>query len=251
MPGQGKGPSDTTSFLEDHKDWGPLRKDRPKILFQLEPPKPRVDPDNKVGILTYQGRVVLDWSGQPVKEFRELPFTISSHVEGWRLEAILRTNSKIVLNDILSRMISKQQGQTGKGDWIHKGDASYISISGLSMRMDRWRRIGRCIQWNRQANDDILKNHILSLMTPEMKEKNTTEGLKDIVRGSGERDYLELIKYGSQPEKRKAEIADAVRKHVKDDLQNKADKWIKNKAQNKKADAGRAEPSAPKNRRTR
>ena len=222
-PEQGNDPVDITSFLEDHREWGPLRKDRPKILFQLEAPKPRVDPEYQLDILTHQGRIVLNWGWQPITDFRELPHTISSQVEGWRMEAILRMHSRITLSDILSRMVYKPG---------HK--VPFVSPSCLSMRMDRWRRICRCIQWNRQGKDESLKQYILNLMTPEMKRRNDTEGLEDIIQGSGERDKIELINFGSKPGKKKAEIPDRLRGHEKTRLQKRADIWDKSLALQKK-----------------
>ena len=159
-----------------------------------------------------------------MKDFRELPATVSSQIEGWRMEAILRTHSKITLNDILSRMVCKPEQ-----------NIPFVSPSCLSMRMDRWRKICRCIQWNHQGKDDGLKQYILGLMTTEMKQENTTEGLKDIVQGSGEREKIELINFGSKPGMKKAEIPDTLRKYEKTRLQQKAELWDRSQVVPKKA----------------
>lgn len=226
QPAKGTDPCDITSFLEDHKGWGPLREDRPSILFQFEPPKPRDDPSYTFVDMVFEGRIVLDWARQPVKGFYELPATISSKIEGWRMEAILRIISKIKSEDLLARMICDPEHRNAEGDWIGKGRDRLVSNNCLAIRMDRWRKVGRCVSWKQRLGSISLKNYIFGIMTPEMRHTNSTRGLTDIVLGSGELEHMNLINCGSKPTcVKRQQVSDDKIKERKIKTQKKADRW--------------------------
>lgn len=49
-------------------------------------------------------RVVLDLNNNPIKDYRDIPLTLSSMVEGALMEAIWRIDTRITTMDFLARM---------------------------------------------------------------------------------------------------------------------------------------------------
>ncbi|KAM0798811.1 hypothetical protein BDR22DRAFT_857828 [Usnea florida] len=104
LPDHGIDFMDITSFHPDQRDWGSSRAHWPTILtLWAEPPGPR--PNYHIGYLLFNGQLILDYAGTPIRAFRNLPLTISSAVKGFRLEAWIRQDIKrLRVNDILARL---------------------------------------------------------------------------------------------------------------------------------------------------
>lgn len=68
---------------------------------------PRATPPYRLGILKFAGHVVVDFEGQPICDFQNLPICICSNVEGWRVEAWMRQDSRLRYPDIIARMRTK------------------------------------------------------------------------------------------------------------------------------------------------
>lgn len=51
-----------------------------------------------------EGRVVLDINKNPIKDYRDIPLTLSSMVEGALMEAIWRIDTRITTIDFLARI---------------------------------------------------------------------------------------------------------------------------------------------------
>ena len=64
--------------------------------------------------MKYKGRVVIDCDDKPIRNFQNLPLTISSKVEGLRLEAWLRADNRITFPDIAARMWTEWSPKDGK-----------------------------------------------------------------------------------------------------------------------------------------
>ena len=103
-PDHGIDSMDITSFHPDQRDWGSSRAHWPTILtLWAEPPGPR--PTYRIGYLLFNGQLILDYAGTPMRAFRNLPLTISSAVKGFRLEAWMRQDIKrLRVHDILARL---------------------------------------------------------------------------------------------------------------------------------------------------
>ena len=108
---------DITSFLPAHQNWGSERRNWPKILFQYLPkakdehltiPKPWY----------HEGYLVLDLTDKPMFQFDELPWTLSSKLEPWRLLAYQRLNNNITLRDIRVRMPKEFKSKGSQGDTL-------------------------------------------------------------------------------------------------------------------------------------
>ena len=104
LPDHGIDSMDITSFHPDQRDWASARAHWPTILtLWAEPPGPR--PTYPIAYLRFNGQLILDYAGTPIRAFRNLPLTISSAVKGFRLEAWMRQDIKrLRVNDILARL---------------------------------------------------------------------------------------------------------------------------------------------------
>ncbi|KAL8686503.1 MAG: hypothetical protein Q9218_007057, partial [Villophora microphyllina] len=88
------GADDITSFHPDQGNWGAARQNRPKILFQYRSTAEDCK-RQKPGLWFWKGCLMIDFENRPLRDFPELPWTLSSQLEGWRLAAFLRLNKHI------------------------------------------------------------------------------------------------------------------------------------------------------------
>ena len=135
---------DVTAYRPFQHDWSmdpnSYSADQSAILIPGGPPVPRVDPAYAIGAMRYDDRIVLDWEGDPVREFENLPYTISSRVEGCRLELWFRQHSAIRYKDILARMRTKVQRPSGTVVPIYNDHvlSSRMSVFRRYAPLDRW-----------------------------------------------------------------------------------------------------------------
>lgn len=107
QPEYGNDPLDVTAVESTQVTWDMSdRRFWPALLKLWERPKDWVNPTYEVGVMKYKGRIVLDTHDQPIRDFH-LPLTISSVVEGLRIEAWTRADSRISLGDIEARVWTK------------------------------------------------------------------------------------------------------------------------------------------------
>ena len=96
-PTRGEAPDDETSFEPSQQSWGPSRSDWQNIvdstgrkaMFELGvlgSRRPPVQPRNWI----HDGRILLDKNEHPVKEWPGLNKTLSTEIEDWRWEALMR-----------------------------------------------------------------------------------------------------------------------------------------------------------------
>ena len=208
--------NDITAFHEDQKDWAEDRAYRPKILFQVMPPKDRksLDPEYDTGIMKHAGRMVLDPDNRPVRGFREIPLVLSSKFEGWAMEAIRRQHSRITSYDFRARMPRDPSGQNLRlvtGKWPTGTIKDTLSTANaLSMRQSRFRENNRCIAWGQKAGSKAFELYLWSKMTKQQKRNNSIEDMSDV------EDKAELEKmrapnkgrFGSRGRKRTANTDD-------------------------------------------
>ena len=62
-------------------------------------------PSNDVLWLFDEGRVVLDLDNDPIKDYKDIPLTLSSVVEGALMEAISRLDNRIQIYDFWARLL--------------------------------------------------------------------------------------------------------------------------------------------------
>ena len=95
-PAKGLGKTDVTSFSTDQRNWtfNPDSVQDPQGTKLLAPdyrPKAFTEKDPPDWILE-DGTVVLDLNGHPVRKFRNIPSTLSSAIEPWRMEGLRALN---------------------------------------------------------------------------------------------------------------------------------------------------------------
>lgn len=103
-PKVGTDKNDVTSFHPTNGQWGPNRPDRAPILFQLrKTAAPGVAPRD---VMQHAGRVILDQDDHRIRDFPELPSTLSTALEGHNIELYRRQNDKIDYVDLIGKCLT-------------------------------------------------------------------------------------------------------------------------------------------------
>ncbi|KMU90679.1 hypothetical protein CIHG_08490 [Coccidioides immitis H538.4] len=79
----------------------------PLLLFRLEAPKE--SQSEPIGYLVENGKVVLDYQGNPVRNFPFLPRYISVKPSGWLVEFWMRSDTRLTYRDIKARMTAENE----------------------------------------------------------------------------------------------------------------------------------------------
>ena len=98
-PRDGRG-DDVASFLPKDRDFGLAWAHRPAILFQLYAGPNRVSAKPQ-GVLMDGNRIMLDPYDHPIRDFPELPVTLSSKEKGMWIEYYMRQNKEIRPYDLM------------------------------------------------------------------------------------------------------------------------------------------------------
>lgn len=100
--GTGKEADNMTAYLPADKDFGGDFDDRPPELKQIER---KADQHQKKPkrMKTHLGKVLLDPYDHPIRNFPELPATLSTEMKGWEVEHHLRKNLAIKPYDLMGQ----------------------------------------------------------------------------------------------------------------------------------------------------
>lgn len=90
--------------------------------------------------MKFNGKTVLDYTGKPIRTF-DIPWAISSAVEGYRVESWLRADKRIKMADIVARIYTQCKGSKRVPIW----DART-----LATRMKRFREEAGLVSWGAQ-----------------------------------------------------------------------------------------------------
>ncbi|KAL6720499.1 hypothetical protein ACLMJK_002423 [Lecanora helva] len=169
-PKHGDNPMDVTAFEATQATWGPQRADRPQILSQWKqtPANPSRDIPKT---LRFNGHKILDWKGRAVRAFPCLPLTISSGVGGFRVEAWMRTDSRILYQDIEARMWTKVTAE---------GREPKIGRRALASRCSNFRDRAGCITWSRAKRAENLSHAYMDSLRTEYQKANNLTTDKDL-----------------------------------------------------------------------
>ncbi|KAI9824764.1 MAG: hypothetical protein M1832_001592 [Thelocarpon impressellum] len=130
-------PDDQTAYLASQQHWGLAEQHRPDILFQWKPDGHQDPPYTP-------GDWICPWTGEPkwngktgdfFKDWRDIPQQLSSRVEGWLMEAISRTDSRIKIDDFLVRIRDDVEDKP-------------TTTNRLQMRKKRFREVYKLRTWN-------------------------------------------------------------------------------------------------------
>ena len=115
---------DITSFYPNQLDWISDRLHRPSILTLWSQYLGSTYP---LGYLLFNGRLILDYAGNPVRALRHLPLIISSAVGGFRVEAWNRQDiHRLGIDDILARLRTRITAQ--EFHCAHMPEHPYLQI---------------------------------------------------------------------------------------------------------------------------
>ena len=170
QPEAGSHPLDITAVhsaqitldLTDRRFW-------PNILTLWGRPLPWNNPDYEIGVMKYKGRVVIDCDDKPIRNFRNLPLTISSKVEGLRMEVWLRADSRITFPDIAARMWTEWSDE-------EKKIAPKYRHRALSKRPSNARTRGGLISWQKKKGREAQTAYIESFRTDAQRLRNLAVG---------------------------------------------------------------------------
>lgn len=144
-----------------------------QLLFRLECQGYPV-PNYKVTRWIDDGRVVLDVDNLPVKGYHSIPLTLSSEMEGYLIEMILRMDTRITHRDLRARMPHTIQTVTGT--------KPIFSLSAISWRLTRFRLENACPSWAEQQPSGGLKRFVMSLLSEEGLKRNSTQELSGLTK---------------------------------------------------------------------
>ena len=119
--------------------------------------------------MKYKGRVVIDCDDKPIRDFQNLPLTISSKVEGLRLEAWLRADTRITFPDIAARMWTEWSPKDGK-------IAPKYRHRALSKRPSNARTRSGLISWLKKKGREAQTDYMDSLRTDAQRMANLGVG---------------------------------------------------------------------------
>ncbi|KAI4177717.1 MAG: hypothetical protein LQ343_000180 [Gyalolechia ehrenbergii] len=120
--------------------------------------------------------IVLDKDHRPVRAFAELNSTLSSRVEGFRLEAISRLNLKITSRDILARMPPEVTVTRGARTITRPQCKS----NALSMRRREFRGKNGLLSWAPREGSKEVKRYLDSLLGPRLVALNNTREMRPL-----------------------------------------------------------------------
>ena len=164
QPNSGEHPLDVTAAYSRQMHWDmENRVHWPANLTLWERPKPWNNPTYDVGEMKYKGHVVLDTTGSPIRNFR-IPLTISSKIDGLRIESWMRSDDRLTLGDIAARLWTKDKADGGKMPCFDR--------RALSKRASLARCRAGLISWLPKKGRDAQTEFMDSLRTPEQRAQN-------------------------------------------------------------------------------
>ena len=165
---RGDDPLDLTAVMSTQMTWDlGNRTFRPDILKLWHRPTPWNNPTYDIGVMKYKGHVVLDTTGTPIRNFR-IPLTISSKVEGLRIEAWMRSDDRLTLGDIEARLWTKVRRDGGRMPCFDR--------RALSKRASLARCRAGIISWLLRKGRDDQTSFMDDLRTPEQRARNLATG---------------------------------------------------------------------------
>jgi len=110
-------------------------------------------------------KIVLDFTGHPVRGFRNLPLTISSKVETFRIEQWCREDDRIGFSDIVARMFTKI---------TDTGREPFRKRTNLASQTRYFRNRKGLKSWSDRAGSQAHNAYLDSLRTPYQRLHNLT-----------------------------------------------------------------------------
>ncbi|MCJ1467045.1 hypothetical protein MMC07_005667 [Pseudocyphellaria aurata] len=216
-PAKGREATDTTAFHPDQRDWQEKGAGRPDLLRSFEKPQNFSDPTYSVGFMYFDGYLVVDHECQPLRAYQGLPLTLSSKLEGWRAEAIRRSDSRIRNMDLIARMPVKVEPSA---NGIPRREP-VVKLNAVAGRQARFREQAGAVTWTRPTPRNVLD--FLRSLLPQLCKDNNLALPRDLTQQ--ERWQLRALNVGKRPDRaRKVPNADKgmTREEYVDDVRKRA-----------------------------
>lgn len=158
-----------------HADWGGDWPNRPNVLFQFRKPKPcpaACQPRRWV----FEGRRVINWNNKWMWDYDDIPVTIPSTVAGWRMEAYMRRNPSLSLEDIQGRMPENFEAKI-KGK---EGDHDTWYNTTLRNRTMRFRDKALLMAWTRKDSCEETLTYLEEKLDAADELNNSAQGWRDL-----------------------------------------------------------------------
>lgn len=161
-------------------------------------------PDYDVQYMTHENRIVLDSDNHPVKDYHDIPKTLSSNADAYLLENIGRLDTRICRMDFRARMPSTRVTKK-------KGTKPLGGLSFIGQRLRRFRVKNAITPWKGSESGEYFKEYVKGLLSEEALRNNSTEELGCLSKLQQE-DVFKLLrgkhlaragKYALTPEERK------------------------------------------------
>lgn len=185
--------SDITAFHLGQKDWQEKGAGRPEVLKSFARPQDFIRPEYDLGFMYFDGYLVVDHEGQPLEPFRSIPLTLSSKIEGWRAEAIRRSDPRIRNTDLIARMPVKVDQSAND----IPTRTPLVQVNAVVGRQSRFREKAGAITWGRPTAENM--HSFLWSLLPQHCRDNNLALPRDLTQQ--ERGKLRALNVGSNPAK--------------------------------------------------
>ena len=189
---RGEHENDITSFLPEQKSWN-LGDDREAwhdilhcFLYQGY-----AVPDYDPGFMYDEGSIVIDLENRPIQNWKEIPLTCSSELEGMIMEIISRQNPSISSDAFRARMpITKVQHGVVKAQY---------APSTINSHKTRFRQQAGLLSWNRKAGTLETRHYLETIIPQHMVAANWTKGWAGPTNAQQKR--LAILSRGKYPQR--------------------------------------------------
>ena len=215
-PTCGSTPLDVTAVHPNQLLWGRDIKHRPVELLLFNPPTASDLSKTAVETLKYGGKLLLDFREKPVRDFPSLPLVISSKVEGWRVEAWMRSDSRMKMTDIVARIPVKW----AINDAGNQAPVPIYNSGSVRERARIFRNDAGLITWKPGGSDPKIEKFMDELRSPNERLNNQAIGrdLTDLEKAS-----MAKLNVGTRPDRAKDGQDPRLTQRYKDRVNRKID----------------------------
>lgn len=155
-PARGATVDNVTAYRASQETWGEELDYRPASLFLWQAPSSFSTNTSDIGTLRFNGHPVIDFQDRPIRAF-DIPWAISSNIEGYRVEAWTRADPRLNYKDILARLYTKPNGTKR---------VPLTNSKGLATRRKRFREEVGLVSWGVQHANPEARAFFQSLRSP-------------------------------------------------------------------------------------
>ena len=189
---RGEHENDVTSFLPEQKSWN-LGDDREAWhdILHCFVYQGYALPDYDPGFMYDEGQIVIDLENRPIKNWREIPLTCSSELEGMTMEITCRLNPFISSSDFRARMPRTRLR--------HGAARAQYASSTINMHKTRFRQQAGLSSWLRKAGTLETRQYLETIIPQHMVTANWTKGWAGPTKA--QQKHLQILSRGQYPER--------------------------------------------------